>query len=271
MKGTRIYVRPNLETALRHLRDSQEVVVLWVDALCINQSDEDGEKPAQIAKMPQIYSKAANVCIWLGDGKLDGLEDRSSDFDAAMEFCEDILDPENHERYSKDPAKAKSWSNLIDLMRCSWFSRRWIIQKLAFVREATVHCGHKFIHWFDFADAIGIIVLKIDDLRALFERPGFMDEKIAQNYKYVSQMEPLGAKVLVDAISKTIRRSLDDGRFEPTLTLGELVCNLTPFETSDPRDTIFAVLNISREFSGGNDQIPDRHCAAPAVVHKGTR
>jgi hypothetical protein len=221
--------------------------------------------------MPQIYSKAANVCIWLGDGKLDGLEDRSSDFDAAMEFCEDILDPKNHERYSKDPAKAKSWSNLIDLMRCSWFSRRWIIQELAFVREATVHCGHKFIHWFDFADAIGIIVLKFDDLRALFERPGFMDEKIAQNYEYVSQMEPLGAKVLVDAISKTIRRSLDDGRFEPTLTLGELVCNLTPVETSDPRDTIFAVLNISRESLGAmtryqTDIVPPRPSYTKGLV-----
>lgn len=50
-KGGRFYVRPNLDKALRYLRHKTETVILWVDAVCINQSDEKVEKPAQIAKM----------------------------------------------------------------------------------------------------------------------------------------------------------------------------------------------------------------------------
>lgn len=38
----------------------------WVDAICINQNDLE-ERSAQVQIMPQIYSKASCVIVWLGD------------------------------------------------------------------------------------------------------------------------------------------------------------------------------------------------------------
>lgn len=38
----------------------------WVDAICINQEDLE-ERSAQVQIMPQIYSKASCVIVWLGD------------------------------------------------------------------------------------------------------------------------------------------------------------------------------------------------------------
>lgn len=38
----------------------------WIDAICINQDDLE-ERSAQVAIMPQIYSKADCVIVWLGD------------------------------------------------------------------------------------------------------------------------------------------------------------------------------------------------------------
>ena len=38
----------------------------WVDAICINQNDLE-ERSAQVQVMPQIYSKASCVIVWLGD------------------------------------------------------------------------------------------------------------------------------------------------------------------------------------------------------------
>ncbi|KAI1480968.1 heterokaryon incompatibility protein-domain-containing protein [Daldinia eschscholtzii] len=58
----------NLDTALRHLRREDIDIVLWVDALCINQADLD-ERETQVQIMRQIYSHAVNVIVFLGDGK----------------------------------------------------------------------------------------------------------------------------------------------------------------------------------------------------------
>ena len=40
---------------------------IWIDAVCINQND-DLEKSGQIPLMGEIYSKAAEVLVWLGSG-----------------------------------------------------------------------------------------------------------------------------------------------------------------------------------------------------------
>ncbi|KAI8947025.1 heterokaryon incompatibility protein-domain-containing protein [Xylaria longipes] len=243
-KGQRLYVRPNLDKALRNLRDKTTTVVLWVDAICINQPDEKIEKPAQIAKMKHIYNKASNVCIWLGDGKGESDKDRSKDFYAAMAFSRTILDLGRFEELLHE-SHTKKWSDLLDLMRCSWFSRRWVIQELALAREATVHCGTECVSWQDFADAIGLFVLNFDKIRGLFARS--RDENVFRNFTKFNELEPLGAKVLVDAITNTFRKSVDGTVFEPVFNLETLVSSLASFESSDPRDSIFALLNIASE------------------------
>ncbi|KAH6862917.1 heterokaryon incompatibility protein-domain-containing protein, partial [Alternaria alternata] len=63
--GFKIRVTTNLEQALRHLRDVKNDLTLWVDAVCINQSD-NSEKSQQVALMGQIYRQCAQVRIWLG-------------------------------------------------------------------------------------------------------------------------------------------------------------------------------------------------------------
>ena len=39
---------------------------IWIDALCINQQDDRGEKSIQIPLMREIYSRAQQVVIYLG-------------------------------------------------------------------------------------------------------------------------------------------------------------------------------------------------------------
>jgi len=63
--GVVIEVTTHLEQALRHMRDAETDLVLWVDAICINQTDLR-EKSHQVALMGQIYSECAQVRIWLG-------------------------------------------------------------------------------------------------------------------------------------------------------------------------------------------------------------
>ena len=67
--GQVIPVTVNCSAALLQLRHRFRRRVLWIDALCINQTS-DTDKAAQIPLMGQIYSAADRVLVWLGDGAL---------------------------------------------------------------------------------------------------------------------------------------------------------------------------------------------------------
>ncbi|KFY31367.1 hypothetical protein V493_01168 [Pseudogymnoascus sp. VKM F-4281 (FW-2241)] len=57
-------VTPHLENALRHLRLASKDRTLWVDAVCINQSD-DVERSQQVMLMKQIYESCTENLVWL--------------------------------------------------------------------------------------------------------------------------------------------------------------------------------------------------------------
>ncbi|KAI8722882.1 HET domain-containing protein [Fusarium sp. LHS14.1] len=63
--GMLIPITVNLDCALRHIRSPCESVVLWVDALCINQADAK-ERMTQVLRMADIYSEATEVIVFLG-------------------------------------------------------------------------------------------------------------------------------------------------------------------------------------------------------------
>ncbi|KAF5019388.1 hypothetical protein F66182_8588, partial [Fusarium sp. NRRL 66182] len=52
--------------ALRRLRRENETLVIWIDAVCINQDNLE-ERAQQVTLMSQIYSLASTVHIWLGE------------------------------------------------------------------------------------------------------------------------------------------------------------------------------------------------------------
>lgn len=60
-----LLITANLESALRAIRGTEEPVVIWVDAICINQQNLK-ERNHQVRLMRQIYTSAATVNIWLG-------------------------------------------------------------------------------------------------------------------------------------------------------------------------------------------------------------
>lgn len=64
-------ITQNLYRALLHLRNNTFSLIIWIDAICINQDDER-EKERQIPLMAEIYAKASCVVVWLGDAEDDG-------------------------------------------------------------------------------------------------------------------------------------------------------------------------------------------------------
>lgn len=68
--GEQFLVTQNLDSALRHLRDEAKERILWIDAICINQND-DQERGFQVNLMKDIYRMAHAVVIWLGEADAD--------------------------------------------------------------------------------------------------------------------------------------------------------------------------------------------------------
>ena len=68
INGKRHDVSNHLWGALRSIRERMLYgdILVWIDAICINQDDEY-EKASQIAVMPPIYERAQAVYLWLGD------------------------------------------------------------------------------------------------------------------------------------------------------------------------------------------------------------
>jgi hypothetical protein len=60
----------NLHAALLRLRNHFMERILWVDAICIDQENQE-EKEHQIQSMAKIYSQANRVVIWLGEAAED--------------------------------------------------------------------------------------------------------------------------------------------------------------------------------------------------------
>lgn len=59
-------VSTNLHGALKALRRGKKSRVLWVDAICINQDDDD-EKAYQVPLMGRLYTEAPRTIIWFGE------------------------------------------------------------------------------------------------------------------------------------------------------------------------------------------------------------
>lgn len=247
-----IHIQDNLRAALEQLRSESGPVYLWVDALCINQKHVK-ERTAQVAHMHEVYSQAEKVYIWLGDGI-------QKDNQKTFEFLNKILDLEKLEQLVERLAKKEDepiWREdlqdckcAIDLMKADWFSRRWVIQELALATNAHVRRGHCEMPWPEFADAIALFMTKYDHIRRAFEGPRDYSASRNSDDNYIRALDAkaLGANALVTATSNLFRRS-NEGKIQQRLLSLELLVSsmLLAFEATDPKDTVFAVLQIAKD------------------------
>jgi hypothetical protein len=84
--GQELQVTTNLFDFLYHIRDLHNTVILWVDAICMNQNDLS-EKSHQVGMMGEIYSGCSNVHVWLGMST-DPLVPKTSPFAMIEHFAD---------------------------------------------------------------------------------------------------------------------------------------------------------------------------------------
>lgn len=228
-------IKPNLYAALNHLRFPDRSRRLWIDAICINQDDDD-EKNAQVSLMADVYSKAQSVCVWLGEA--------SPDSNLALNFISRIVNLDDFDRLVADRRTPQEWAALVSLMTRPWFSRRWVIQEIALAARATLYCGDTYVDWSDFADAVSLF--EAIGSESHISRSIMMSELFDHTPNFFSEIKFLGATHLVDATSNLFRKSMNGQVLERLLSLEALVSGLSTFQASRPHDVIYAVLNLAK-------------------------
>ena len=157
-------IRTNLHEALRQLRLEDRPRVLWVDAICINQSS-NSDKNEQIPLMRQIYRNASEVIIWLGTPTpqtlaalgLVPLVLRAEQEDAASGRQRNLALA--HERPDYFPPVADpQWAHLRAILELPWFNRAWVVQEAAVARGATILHGAAAVKLDDLLKAVMYLV-----------------------------------------------------------------------------------------------------------------
>lgn len=149
------YVTSNLHSALLHLRQPSHDMKLWIDAICINQKDDE-EKGKQVQRMGEIYSRSKKTIVWPGpESWMSRTAFRSLSAIATNTTRPDVA-LSSHQWYQWHGSNLvsglsvllKTWSILLFLRR-QYFTRVWIIQELALSHHIEIVCGQLSIPWED--------------------------------------------------------------------------------------------------------------------------
>lgn len=209
------YATINLEAGLRYLRSPSEDVMIWVDALCIDQDSVD-ERNSQVFLMRTIYSNATRVKVWLGEAT------RGSDDALTIlgQIGRNI--PFRDISLNGKGLNEKHAMYLNELMKRPWWNRVWVQQEYILAKDVTLHCGLRSVKYFAMLEFIDI-----DNLIEGWEA------------RLSSALQILGD-------SKTLHRQYNrTGAYD--LTFADILASGCFKDCTDLRDSIYGFLGLARE------------------------
>jgi hypothetical protein len=264
------FVRMNLAAALRHLRQTDRSVNIWIDAICINQKNNQ-EKSQQVKFMARIYESCVEVLVWLGSA-----EDES---DTAMEKLKDIgskaIDAGMHDFRGTDIPK---WFNthqderiqklkaslgglaeregldlfhpaLIPLSKRAYWTRVWVLQEFSIPKTVKIQCGLKRLDITTFSVAFNFCAFARWTLSSRFAPEDFRDPKSKLRSISGTANAPSGAPNQLIGVRR--RYHAETGERETLKSLLERTCmpgsSTIAQNATDPRDKIFGLLALAAD------------------------
>ena len=235
--GGKLSITRNLFEALHQLRYEDQDRVMWIDAICINQKDEK-ERGHQVKHMSKIYKQAERVLIWLG---LAGhLTDHVMDIMNSIQ--RKTLKLGHNAELDKQPALKNDLADLregIDglhnLLQRPWFRRIWTLQEVAYAQRAVIWCGKKYISSRTFA-----IV------------PRLVGIAPSPHCQAVLEIMPTHVR--------------NTPRWPGKRDLRTLLVRFGESEASDPRDMVYALLNLSSDACESTQLTPDYMKSSSQVI-----
>lgn len=240
-------ITSHLGLALRHLRRKSGRRRLWVDAICIDQSDGSKEKGPQVSLMARIYRNTEECLVWLGTSSLTsdisidllaqlartssnhgfGLETIPQTFARPGRLPHDLVAA--LDKLARITAGKLSQLTMNEHLSCffgqSWFQRLWIVQEMALPLKLTLQNGEKKLDGLEFL--LGTLVLNY----------------LSKQDSYFRQMDPSNLRTAANlCLVRLVTQNIEDPCLEPVIL--ELVAKNSERICREPKDRIYALVGI---------------------------
>ena len=215
-------------------------VLYWIDALCINQEDYD-ERSSQVMLMGSIYRQSTVCLVWLGEGDIFT--------DVAFRFAAKI---KNGQRNSQRPGdvlsfpepseigKSKSQA-LAALFTRTWFTRLWIVQEVMLAPVVWTQCGTSIVGF----DCILHLARYVLFTRTLFSlEPAEDGQRFSWDPLDTQSQSYTHAPMFLNQLA-ILREESAEGMKN---SFDHVVRMVGRNKVSDPRDKVYAILDIAAEF-----------------------
>ncbi|KAH6664217.1 heterokaryon incompatibility protein-domain-containing protein [Halenospora varia] len=213
---------PNLEKVLRSFRSETKTRTLWVDALCINQGDND-EKMHQIPLMTDIYARSKAVLAWLGEPTLDSLV--GMEVVSYLAGDEPFSDNSPWNRLGPEDAQA----GMRDILERDYFKRIWIVQEAALGRTVELFVGKTSVRWSAGQSARRLLLrIKLAELSPSWEE----------------QLKDIDFRPLRELLEQSVSLSAREQGITETPTVLDVAHSMRHRTAGDKRDKIYGILGL---------------------------
>ncbi|KAF5008799.1 hypothetical protein FDECE_4939 [Fusarium decemcellulare] len=234
----RIPITTSCYQALASLQPAWGKLIIWVDAICINQKNDE-EKNVQIPLMQEIYTWARHVYIWLGPG--DSTTKKHFSFLAGLHMDTEFPGPvpwhngkglvtpvQQRLKYSfgiflksflsrRHPITrmreliTSGFQNgqLDKFLNNNWLHRAWTFQEIALASSPVLVCGNSRLPWKKFIESIQSLTVIADNIRYDHGEKGW---KILQEQPFTPSSALLEWQALVQIWLGMSRPSTWNGR-----------------------------------------------------------
>ena len=257
--GRLVQIREYLKDALCQLRRPDEHILVWVDAICINQSDLR-ERRMQVALMRTIFSTAQIVSIFLGSNSTLSISDQSLLARTLVELDRKKIDTLENPGWSSIPRRHGSLPHLpssssIKVTAFQSYARLWGIIH-------TTSDDQNF--WLDPSSGFWSLIAKFFDY-PWFSRIWVIQE-VAQSKqaRVLFGREEIPWRTIVDLARWLLRNPYNGHRlsqsakrnaqnvlfmnerrvFAASDPIPALLQSARDFSSSDPRDKVYAMLHM---------------------------
>jgi hypothetical protein len=235
--GQPVEITKNLHSVLYEYRRRARSMPIWVDALCINQSNNE-ERACQVRMMQTIYKQAEEVIIWLGDAHandelaIDGLKGMYVPWANYMGLpLFKVPDLAAYDMWLALTMREQTVVAMGAFLQRSWFSRMWIVQEVLSAASITVWCGCLTLDP-DMVLTGAAAVRKMHNM-------GTRLQLTTDNQSGPSRLNLTCAGNL-ETLRQLTQQGIDFGMWE-------LLLLTRNFQSTEPRDKIFALVGLAHD------------------------